>query len=125
MLVVIGIFTVPTRWYLFSPGSLRPTESAISIKGHTAFESKGSITYPTVSVSTRPATTAGLIQGLLDDRIEIESRDQIYPKGSTIKQDEIVNQQMMEGSKLAATVVAFRTVGYPSRRPVRGRSSIR
>jgi PDZ domain-containing protein len=112
LLLTIGIFTVPTRWYLFSPGSLRPTESAISIKGHTAFESKGSITYPTVSVSIRPATTAGLIRGLLDDRIEIESRDQIYPEGN-IKQDQILNQQMMEDSKLAATIVAFRTVGYP------------
>jgi PDZ domain-containing protein len=113
VLVVIGIFTVPTRWYLFSPGSLRPTESAISIQGHTAFESKGSITYPTVSVSIRPATTAQLIRGLLDDRIEIESRDQIYGPTGNIQQDQIVNQQMMEDSKLAATIVAFRTVGYP------------
>jgi PDZ domain-containing protein len=113
VLVVIGIFTVPTRWYLFSPGSLRPTEAAISIKGHTAFESKGSITYPTVSVSIRPATTAQLIRGLLDSQIEIESRDDIYPPGESIQQDQIVNQQAMEDSKFNATVVAFRTVGYP------------
>jgi PDZ domain-containing protein len=111
-LLLVGIFTVPTGWDLYSPGSLRPTEAAISIKGHTAFESRGAITYPTVSIGTRPTTVAGLIRGLLDDRIDIKSKQDIYPAGN-IQQDEVVNQQMMEDSKLAATVVAFRKVGYP------------
>jgi PDZ domain-containing protein len=41
----------------------------------------------------------------------VEKEQAVYPEGE--HEDQIVNQQAMDDSKLAATVVAFREVGYP------------
>ena len=113
--VIVGLgigaaFLVPTPFYLFEPGTLRATQPNISIEGHEAFSTPGEINYPTVGI--RQATLAGLIQGWLDDAIEIQERDQVYPSGD-VEEDRVINRRMMDRSKFVATVVAFREVGYP------------
>lgn len=105
-----AVFLIPTPYYLYEPGSIRPTTTKIDFTGHQAFDSEGAVYYPTVGI--RSATAAGLVQGFFDDRIDVQSQDEAYP-GGNVKQDRILNRRMMEESKLEATLVAFRAVGYP------------
>ncbi len=113
MAVVVGLFAaalfVPTPYYLIEPGSVRPTETRITIGGHPSFSSRGQVLFTTVA--EQQATVAELVRGWLDSAIQIESEKAVYPDGQ--HEDDIVNQQAMDDSKLAATVVALQTVGYP------------
>lgn len=106
--VLVACFVVPTPYYLFEPGSVRPTQSRIEIKRHRSFDTKGEVLFTTVSIEH--ATVTDLVRGWLDDAIEIEEEKDVYPHGE--EEDQIVNQKLMDDSKLAAIVAAFRTVGY-------------
>lgn len=108
-LVAVCLF-VPTPYYLFEPGSVRPTEPRIEIRNHRSFTTRGSVDFTTVAI--QHATVADLVRGWLDDAIEIRSEHEVYPQGE--EHDDIVNQKLMDDSKLAAILVAFRTVGYPA-----------
>jgi len=114
-LVIAGLgigaaFLVPTPFYLFEPGTVRATQPNISIEGHEAYTTPGEINYPTVGI--RQATVAGLFQGWLDDAIEVQEREQVYPSGD-VEEDKVINRRMMDRSKFVATVVAFSQLGYP------------
>jgi PDZ domain-containing protein len=114
-LVLVGLglgaaFLVPTPFYLFEPGTVRATQPNISIEGHEAYTTPGEINYPTVGI--RQATVAGLMQGWLDDAIEIQEREEVYPSGD-VEEDRVINRRMMDRSKFVATVVAFTELGYP------------
>jgi PDZ domain-containing protein len=103
-----GIVFVPTPYYLFEPGSVRPTEGRIDVTGHRAFSTKGQVLFTTIGI--QQATLADLVRGWLDDAIEIEEQQDVYPHGK--QQDRVENQAAMDSSKMTAISVAFREVGY-------------
>lgn len=109
-LLAAGCFLIPTPYYLFEPGSVQPTEPRIEIKGHRAFVTDGSVDFTTVAI--QQATVADLVRGWLDSAVEVRGESDVYPRGE--KQDDIINQKLMDDSKLAAIVVAFEQVGYPA-----------
>jgi PDZ domain-containing protein len=106
--ISVAIAFVPTPYYLFEPGSVRPTETRIDVVGHQAFHTRGSVLFTTIGI--QQATVAGLIRGWLDDAIEVEKRQEVYPHGE--KEDRVENQAAMDSSKMTAILVAFHKVGY-------------
>jgi PDZ domain-containing protein len=103
-----GLVFIPTPYYLFEPGSVRPTENRIEVTGHRAFDTRGRVLFTTIGI--KRARVADLIRGWLDDAIEIEKQEEVYPHGE--QQDRVENQAAMDSSKLTAISVAFDQVGY-------------
>jgi Lon-like protease len=106
---LLGAAFVPLPYYLFRPGSVRDTEPLISVEGTEVFPSDGSISYTTVSL--RQASLLGLLQGWLDDDIDIYSRSRVL-QGRGVQENREVNLQMMDNSKQVATQVALERLGY-------------
>jgi PDZ domain-containing protein len=106
---VIGATFVPLPYYLFKPGSVRDTEPLISVDGTAVYPSDGSISYTTVSL--RQASLLGLLQGWLDDDIDIRSRSRVL-QGRGVEENREVNLRMMDNSKQVATQVALERLGY-------------
>lgn len=109
--VVAGVLFIPTPYYLFEPGSVRPAETRIDVTGAKSFETKGDVLFTTVYVDQ--ATLATLLRGVFDDAVEVRSEEEVYgPEGRDASQKE--NQQRMDLSKLIATKVALQYLGYPA-----------
>jgi PDZ domain-containing protein len=106
---LIGATFVPLPYYLFKPGSVRDTEPLISVDGTEVYASDGSISYTTVSL--RQASLLGLLQGWLDDDIDIRSRSRVL-QGRGVEENREVNLRMMDNSKQVATQVALERLGY-------------
>jgi PDZ domain-containing protein len=106
---LLGAAFVQLPYFLFKPGSVRDTEPLISISGTEVFPSEGSIGYTTVSL--RQATLLGLVQGWLDDDIDVYPRDEILG-GRDADENRELNLQMMADSKEVATYVALDRLGY-------------
>ena len=106
---LVGATFVPLPYYLFKPGSVRDTEPLIAVEGTAVYESEGSIGYTTVSL--RQATLLGLVQGWLDDDIDVFDRDRVL-QGRDVNENREVNLQMMTSSKQVATQVALERLGY-------------
>jgi Lon-like protease len=106
---VLGASLVPLPYYLFRPGSVRDTEPLITVEGTTVYPSDGSIGYTTVSL--RQATLFGLMQGWMDDDIDIFGRERVL-QGRNVSENRTVNLQMMDDSKQVATQVALERLGY-------------
>ena len=115
--VVAGILFIPTPYYLFQPGSVRPAETQIDVTGAPSFESKGDVLFTTVYVNQ--ASVATLLRGVLDDAVEIKSSEEVYGKEGRDKSRQ-ENQQRMDLSKLIATKVALDYLGYPAEFTGRG-----
>ena len=106
---LLGATFVPLPYYLFKPGSVRDTEPLISVEGTPIYPSDGSISYTTVSL--RQASLLGLMQGWVDDDIDIYSRSRVL-QGRGVQENREVNLQMMDNSKQVATQVALERLGY-------------
>ncbi len=106
---IVGATFVPLPYYLFKPGSVRDTEPLIDVSGAPTYASEGSIGYTTVSL--RQATFLGLVQGWLDDDIDIYGRDQVL-QGRNVDDNRQLNLLMMDNSKQVATQVALERLGY-------------
>lgn len=109
--VLAGLLFIPTPYYLFQPGSVRPAETQIVVSGAPSFETKGDVLFTTVYVNQ--ASVATLLRGALDDAVEIKSEDEVYGKEGRDKSRQ-ENQQRMDLSKLIATKVALDYLGYPA-----------
>jgi PDZ domain-containing protein len=109
IVVITAAFVIPTPYYLFAPGSVTPTEAAITISGHRSYASPGTVLYTTVS--EQRATPALLVRAWLDSAIEVEKEQEIHPQGE--HEDLIENREEMDDSKLAAIYVALTKVSYP------------
>ncbi|MBS1838607.1 MAG: hypothetical protein JST64_13025, partial [Actinobacteria bacterium] len=106
--VIAGVLFIPTPYYLFEPGSVRPAETRIDVTGTKSFETDGEVLFTTVYVDQ--ATLATLLRGVLDDAVEIKSEKEVYgPEGRAASQRD--NQQRMDLSKLVATKVALQYLG--------------
>ena len=115
--VVAGVLFIPTPYYLFQPGSVRPAETRIDVSGAESFETDGDVLFTTVYVSQ--ATLATLLRGALDDAVEIRTEEEVYgPEGRDASRQ--ANQQRMDLSKLIATKVALEYLGYPAEFTARG-----
>lgn len=109
--VVVGILFIPTPYYLFQPGSVRPAETRIDVEGAPSFETDGDVLFTTVFVDQ--ASVALLVRGWLDDAVDIKSERDVYgPEGKDASRQ--ANQQRMDMSKLIATKVALQYLGYPA-----------
>ena len=104
-----GAAFVPLPYYLFKPGSVRDTQPLIAVDGAEIHPSDGTISYTTVSL--RQGTLLGLVQGWLDDDIDVIDRDQVL-QGRDPDENRQVNLQMMSDSKQVATQVALERLGY-------------
>jgi PDZ domain-containing protein len=106
--VLAAVFLIRLPYYLIQPGSVRPAEQRIDISGAESFENRGDILFTTVFVDQ--ATPALMIRALLDDSVEIRTREEMYPEGDR-KASQEQNQLRMDLSKLTATRVALQYLG--------------
>jgi PDZ domain-containing protein len=115
--VIAGVLFIPTPYYLFQPGSVRPAETRIDVTGAESYETDGDVLFTTVYVDQ--ATLATLLRGALDDAVEIKTEEEVYgPEGRDASRQ--VNQQRMDLSKLIATKVGLEYLGYPAEFTARG-----
>lgn len=115
--VLAGVLFIPTPYYLFQPGSVRPAETRIDVSGAPSYETDGDVLFTTVYVDQ--ASLATLLRGALDDAVEIRSEEEVYgPEGKDASR--VANQQRMDLSKLIATKVALEYLGYPAEFTARG-----
>lgn len=107
---VISASAVPLPYYAFKPGAVRDTESLISVgDGTDVFPAEGSISYTTVSL--RQATLFGLVQGWLDDDIEVHPEDEVLGDRDA-DENRTFNLALMDDSKNVAVQVALEKLGY-------------
>jgi PDZ domain-containing protein len=107
---VVSAAVVPLPWYAFRPGSVRDTEPLVSVGGDTpTYRSEGSIGYTTVSL--RQTTLFGLVQGWLDDDVDIHPEDEVLGDRSS-DENRSFNLQLMDNSKNVATQVALERLGF-------------
>lgn len=107
---LVSAVAVPLPWYAFRPGSVRDTEPLLAVGGDVeSYPSQGSIGYTTVSL--RQTTLFGLVQGWLDDDIDIHPEDEVRG-GRSADDNRSFNLQLMDDSKNVATQVALEHLGY-------------
>ncbi|HLM63586.1 MAG TPA: PDZ domain-containing protein [Acidimicrobiales bacterium] len=107
---VISATVVPLPYYAFKPGSVRDTESLISVGDDTRlYPAEGSISYTTVSL--RQTTLIGLVTGWLDDDIDIHPEDEVLGNRDA-DDNRTFNLQLMDSSKNVAAQVALERLGY-------------
>jgi PDZ domain-containing protein len=113
VLVVVGFLisaaVVELPYYAFRPGSVRNTTPLVDIEGVDTFRPEGSISYTTVSL--RPVTLIGLVQGWLDSDIDIHERDEVLGDRDP-EENRQLNLALMDNSKLTATQVALEQLNY-------------
>jgi PDZ domain-containing protein len=107
---IVGAATVPLPYYAYRPGSVRDTESLITVAGEKTFPSAGTISYTTVSL--RQATLFGMLTGWLDNDVDVFPRDKVLGNRNA-EENRTLNLQMMDTSKLVATQVALERLGHP------------
>jgi len=108
--LVAAMLFIPLPFVLFEPGNARSTQSRVDVTGHQAFDSKGAILF--LTVSEERATMATLLRSWIDDTIDVQDEDVVYPPGGR-DADLAINQARMDESKYLATSLAFKAVGYP------------
>jgi PDZ domain-containing protein len=106
---VISASVVPLPYYAFKPGAVRDTEPLISVDGTEVYPADGSISYTTVSL--RQATLVGLIQGWLDDDIDIHPEEDVLGDRDA-DENRTFNLALMDDSKNVAAQVALEQLGY-------------
>src|SRR5918997_20754 len=106
---LVGAAFIPLPYYLFRPGSVRDTQPLISVEGTEVYGSEGTIGY--TSVSLRQAPLLGLVQGSIDDDVDVFARDEVL-QGRDVDENRQVNLQMMSDSKQVATQVALERLGF-------------
>jgi PDZ domain-containing protein len=115
--VITGVAFIPTPYYLFQPGSVRPAETRIDVTGAESYETPGDVLFTTVYVDR--ATLATLLRGVLDEAVEIKTEEEVYgPDGRDASRK--AARQRMDLSKLVATKVALEYLGYPAEFTARG-----
>jgi PDZ domain-containing protein len=107
---IVGAATVPLPYYAYRPGSVRDTESLITVADEQTFPSRGSISYTTVSL--RQATLFGMLAGWLDDDVDVFPREKVLGDRNA-EENRTLNLQMMDTSKQVATQVALERLGHP------------
>jgi PDZ domain-containing protein len=109
--IVVALAFVRVPYYRFSPGTLYPTESLITVTGAKTYPSDGGqIDFTTVS--SKKATVLEAFLSRFDDAVELidaEKIDGTNPPEETRR----INLEMMSDAKTNAEVVALQKLGYP------------
>jgi PDZ domain-containing protein len=107
---VVSAAVVPLPYYAFKPGSVRDTDSLISVgEGTQLYPPEGSINYTTVSL--RQATLFGLVAGWIDDDVDIHPEDEVLGDRDA-DENRSFNLALMDNSKNVAAQVALEKLGY-------------
>ena len=94
------------------PGPARDVAPLIDVVEEQTFDSRGEFLLTTITY--RPATAVDAITAWIDPVEEIVPREEIFPAGVTVEQNEQITRSQMDGSKIAAAfVVLSRLTGYP------------
>ncbi len=101
-------FLVELPYYLVQPGSVRPAEQRVDVEGAPSYETDGEVLFTTVFLSR--ATPALMVRAWLDDAVEVRTEEEMYPDGDR-DENQRLNRQRMDLSKLTATRVALDRVG--------------
>jgi PDZ domain-containing protein len=119
LIVAASVVRVP--YYKFSPGSLYPTESLVSVNGTDSYLSDGGqIDFTTVSSKKASVLDYLLAGGTLgeqdvarfDEAVEFVDAEK-FERGRTPEENRQENLEMMSSSKQMAEVAALRKLGYP------------
>jgi PDZ domain-containing protein len=108
---VAAALLIRLPYYLIEPGSVRPAEQRIDVKGAPAYRTKGKVLFTTVFLVR--ATPATWLQSKIDHTIEIVPEKALYPHGT--KEGEQQNRADMDVSKLVATKNALTFLGYDAK----------
>jgi PDZ domain-containing protein len=102
---------IPLPYTTQDPGSATQVGPLMSVKAGTVpfFPPKSSVAFTTVS--QREATFFDLLRGWIDDDVDVYSNDFLYG-GSSRTETRFVNAGLMNASKVKATTVALRRLGY-------------
>ncbi len=124
--IVLGVAAVaaaviPLPYRLISPGGATPVEDVVEIQGAETYEPDGSVLFLTVSVSSDDINAYSLLDGWLDDDVEVIDEDELL-QGRTQKEEERLNELAMTGSQLIASKVALERLGYTV--PVSGAGAV-
>jgi PDZ domain-containing protein len=118
LIVAASVVRVP--YYKFSPGSLYPTESLVSVDGGPSYVTDGGqIDFTTVS-SKKASVLEYLLAGgtgdgdvaRFDEAVEFVDAEK-FERGRTPEENRQENLEMMVSSKQMAEVAALRKLGYP------------
>jgi Lon-like protease len=110
--VVAGSF-VRLPYYTVAPGSVRNTESLISVEGAPTYpDDAGELGYLTVSFMQ--ATPFAMVRAWVDGDIEVLDEGTALG-GRRRDENQELNRQMMDSAKDVATAVALRSLGYDVR----------
>lgn len=102
---------------IIAPGQATPVSDVVEVRGTKTYSHPGSLLFLTVSVSNRDPNVYRYLTALLDPDSEIVDREEILGHGSQ-RDDNRLNQQLMDESEITAKAVALRRLGYEV--PVRG-----
>ena len=107
---VVSAALVELPYYAFRPGSVRATESLVSVGDETeTYDADGSISYTTVSL--QQTTLFELVGGWLDDDVDIYPQDEVLGDRDP-DENRTLNLALMDTSKEVATQVALEHLGY-------------
>jgi PDZ domain-containing protein len=107
--IALGSF-IQIPYVAIAPGSARATEPLVSIDGIETFDADGEFFFLTAQLyDTSLIEAAG---GWLDPDIDIVPIDAVRPEGLSEQESDLINAQLMVGSKETAAVVALTRLGY-------------
>lgn len=93
------------------PGPIEDVLPQVKVDGAETYDSDGRLYLTTVGVDDQVNFYEALLQ-FADHDVEVLPRHLLYPEDKTDEQVDVQNAAAMDGSKLAATVVALRASGY-------------
>ena len=113
VVVVVLLFAaawLPLPYYSEGPGPARDVVPRITFADHTRYDPTGQLDLTTVRFLQLTPLTA--LRAWLDDTLTIVPKDTVYPPNvpTTVTDQRSVSQ--MDQSKIAATAVALRALGY-------------
>lgn len=106
---VIAAAFIRLPFFVLAPGSVRNTQTVISVEGTESFENSGEVDYATVSM--RRATALGAFFGWLDDGTDVVE-EKLILGDTTEAENRQENLRDMTDSKQIATAVALENLGY-------------
>lgn len=114
VLVVVVVITlglvIQLPYYILSPGSTRPTEGLISVRGAETYETNGAVDFLTVSL--RKATPFEALAAWINPDLDMTPEEDILGK-QTPDENRTLNLRLMADSKDAAQYQALMRLGYP------------
>lgn len=110
VLLALGAATVTVPYYAIAPGSAVSLSGLVKVVGAPTFAPERSISLTTVSL--RPVTVVGAVQGWLDPSVDVVGRDRVLPPNIDGEKLKAFNLQEMDGSKNQAIGVALEKLGY-------------